>query len=98
VQPGVAVGVGGDQDVAGQHGDGAHLYLERCLDPLRHKLVTSDARAEEVIDVMIRKMQQMDLDPAQSARAALEVARRQGLTGRAETQREAYSRYQQSYA
>lgn len=74
------------------------LYLERCLDPLRHKLVTSDARAEEVIDVMIRKMQQMDLDPAQSARAALEVARRQGLTGRAETQREAYSRYQQSYA
>jgi len=74
------------------------LYLERCLDPLRHELVTADARAEEVIDVMIRKMQQMNLDPALSARAALEVARREGLTGRAKTKREAYSRYQQSYA
>lgn len=74
------------------------LYLERRTDPLRHQLVTTDARAEEVIDVMIRMMQQMDLNPTLSARAALEVARRAGLTGRAETEREAYSRYQQSYA
>jgi len=80
-----------------RHGEDV-LYLERRTDPLRHQLVTTDARAEEVIDVMIRKMQQMDLDPAQSARAALEVARRKGLTGRAKTKREAYSRYQQSYA
>jgi len=80
-----------------RHGEDV-LYLERRTDPLRHQLVTTDARAEEVIDVMIRMMQQMDLNPTLSARAALEVARRAGLTGRAETQREAYSRYQQSYA
>ena len=70
------------------------LYLARRLDPLRHKLVTADARTEEVIDVMVGKMTDMGLNPSLSCREALRFAKEQGLTGRDETQRAAYRSYQ----
>lgn len=72
-----------------RHGEDV-LYLDRCLEPLRHELIGADDRLEEVIKAMIRKMTNMDLDPTLSANAALALAHKEGLTGRGATQREAY--------
>lgn len=76
-----------------RHGEDV-LYLDRCLEPLRHELIGADDRVEDVIKAMIRKMTDMELDPTLSGNAALTLARRQGLKGRDTTQRVAYKRYQ----
>ena len=76
-----------------RHGEDL-LYVERLLEPLRHELIGADDRLEDVINAMIRKMTNMELDPTLSASAALALAQKEGLTGRGTTQREAYKRYQ----
>jgi len=76
-----------------RHGEDV-LHLDRCLEPLRHELIDADDPREDVINAVIRKMTNMELDPTLSANAALALAHKEGLTGRGTTLREAYKRYQ----
>jgi len=75
-----------------RHGEDV-LYLERSIEPLRHELVTTQARTEEIIEAIRRKMDSLDLSLDLTGREALEAVRKQGTKARDENIREAYKRY-----
>ena len=77
-----------------RHGEDV-LYLDRHTGPLRHELITTDARVEDLISDMIANMSRLDLDRTLSGREARTAIRQAGLRGRDETLSEAYKRYQQ---
>ena len=75
-----------------RHGEDI-LYLDRSIEPLRRELVTTEARTEEIIEAIRRKMDSLDLSLDLTGREALEAVRKQGTKARDENIREAYKRY-----
>jgi len=80
-----------------RHGEDI-LYLDRSIEPLRHELVTTEARTEEIIEAIRRKMDSLDLSLDLTGRSVLGAVRKQGTKARDENIREAYKRYKADWA
>ncbi len=80
-----------------RHGEDI-LYLDRSIEPLRRELVTTEARTEEIIEAIRRKMDSLDLSLDLTGRSVLGAVRKQGTKARDENIREAYKRYKADWA